>query len=294
MKNFCCVLTLFIFYIFFINIVNAKDANYEILVKRLSDDGFDSSFIENLYNNNEAVFMPNLIVINVKKDEERIDYKQYSSDSMIIKSKDYFIEYKKFLKEIQKEFGIKPEFIVTILLVETRLGTYLGKHKVINVLSSLSVSNKKDAIDDIYKKYIEDKFLNENQKLSIDEVAIRVKKRSDWAYKELKIFLKYVLEQNLNPYEINGSLSGAFGFAQFIPSAVIYYGKDGDKDGNIDMFNHYDAIASIANYLKGNGWIEEDIPENKIKSVIETYNHSIYYVNGVYESAIKLKQKLDN
>ena len=45
------------------------------------------------------------------------------------------------------------------------------------------------------------------------------------------------------------------GLGQFIPSSYNNYGVDYDSDGIVDMYNSKkDGIASVANYLKENGW----------------------------------------
>lgn len=58
----------------------------------------------------------------------------------------------------------------------------------------------------------------------------------------------------MNPADIKGSYAGALGIAQFMPSNALSLAKDGDMDGKIDLFDHPDAIHSIANYLKQHGW----------------------------------------
>ena len=60
---------------------------------------------------------------------------------------------------------------------------------------------------------------------------------------------------NLDPKAIKSSWSGALGLGQFIPSSYNYYGVDYDSDGMVDMYNsRKDGIASVANYLRENGW----------------------------------------
>ena len=69
---------------------------------------------------------------------------------------------------------------------------------------------------------------------------------------ELFIFSK---KYNHDPKAIKRSWSGAFGLGQFIPSSYNNYGVDYDSDGIVDMYNSKkDGIASVANYLKENGW----------------------------------------
>ncbi len=53
-----------------------------------------------------------------------------------------------------------------------------------------------------------------------------------------------------------GSWAGALGNFQFMPSSILKYGIDYDKDGLIDLKkSNYDSIASAANYINKMGWI---------------------------------------
>jgi len=54
---------------------------------------------------------------------------------------------------------------------------------------------------------------------------------------------------------MTGSWAGAMGQTQFMPSSYLQYAVDFDGDGHRDIWKSTpDALASIANYLKGYGW----------------------------------------
>jgi membrane-bound lytic murein transglycosylase B len=54
---------------------------------------------------------------------------------------------------------------------------------------------------------------------------------------------------------MTGSWAGAMGQPQFMPSSYLQYAQDYDGDGRRDIWkSSADALASIANYLKGWGW----------------------------------------
>ena len=108
------------------------------------------------------------------------------------------------------------------------------------------------------------------------------------AYKELKAFLKYTAKEKMDPIGINGSYAGAMGIAQFVPSNILAFAKDGDSDGHVDLFNHADAITSIANYLKHYGW-HPGIGRKKAHKIIFLYNHSNYYVDTIFKISKLLK-----
>ena len=65
------------------------------------------------------------------------------------------------------------------------------------------------------------------------------------------------------------SWAGALGQTQFMPSSMLQYGRDFDRDGHKDLWsNAGDALASAANYLSAYGWrkgqpwaVEAHIPE---------------------------------
>jgi membrane-bound lytic murein transglycosylase B len=77
------------------------------------------------------------------------------------------------------------------------------------------------------------------------------------------------------------------GVAQFMPTSIMAYGKDGNNDGMVDMLNHADSMASIANFLKSHGW-RSGQSRKKTEKIIYYYNHSTYYVNTILIIAKRL------
>jgi len=54
---------------------------------------------------------------------------------------------------------------------------------------------------------------------------------------------------------LTGSWAGAFGNPQFLPSVFLRLARDGDGDGQADIWNsEADTLASIANYFRDAGW----------------------------------------
>jgi len=233
------------------------NSDFNRLKERLIADGFDKKIIEKFYSHPKAKFLPQVIKIYSTYRESKLNYKHFLNKCFIFMGQKYLKQYQNTFSKVYKQYGVDPNIIVALLIIETKLGTYNGKYTVFNVLSSLAISEK-------------------------------FKKRAKWAYKELKAFLRYVIKYNLDPFSIKGSFAGAFGIPQFMPSSLWKFGQDGDDDGIIDLYNHHDAIMSVANYLKASGW-KEDLSEEEKKKVLLHYNWSIYYVNTVLELSKKLK-----
>jgi membrane-bound lytic murein transglycosylase B len=61
--------------------------------------------------------------------------------------------------------------------------------------------------------------------------------------------------EGVDPLTLHGSYAGAMGLGQFMPSSFLSYAVDFDGDGHRDLWrNPTDAIGSVANYFKKNGW----------------------------------------
>ena len=59
--------------------------------------------------------------------------------------------------------------------------------------------------------------------------------------------------------ELKGSWAGAMGQVQFMPSSYLKFAEDFDGDGRRDIWSTpSDIFASIANYMKGHGWVDGD------------------------------------
>jgi membrane-bound lytic murein transglycosylase B len=87
-----------------------------------------------------------------------------------------------------------------------------------------------------------------------------------------------------------GSIYGAIGLCQFLPSNILPYGVDADHDGRINLFTKADALYSIANYLREHGW-KDNMDEVSRREAILSYNKSSVYANTVLAVAQKLKNK---
>jgi len=127
-----------------------------------------------------------------------------------------------------------------------------------------------------------------SRRLSREKFEKKADRRSAWAYRELKALIQYAGRERIDPVSLHGSYAGAMGICQFMPSNVIVYARDGNNDGKIDLFDHADAIASAASYLKHYGW-RPGIGPKKAFKVIRQYNHSDPYVKTILKIATLLK-----
>ncbi|MCP4692587.1 MAG: lytic murein transglycosylase [Desulfobacterales bacterium] len=255
---------------------------FDALQARLIKDGFDKKWIHRLYNRPGVAFETIGVALFFQHRESRLNYKQFTDGPDVAKGKKYMKRRREALAAAEKQYGVDGAVITAILLVETRLGTYLGNRSVFNSLSTMAALKDPVVRRAFWRK------IPKKKRLLHGKFQKKSTKKSGWAYRELKALLKYAAREGLDPLKLKGSYAGAMGIPQFMPSKALALGKDGNGDLRIDLFNHDDAIISVANYLKKFGW-RVDLPRKKAYKVLLRYNYSRPYANTVLKAAELLK-----
>jgi membrane-bound lytic murein transglycosylase B len=256
------------------------------LKANLVRDGFDSTRIQSLYAKSEVTFESRGISAYYLHREATANYDQFLTKESIDTAFEYRDQHKNTLRQAQETYGVEGEVITAIILVETRFGTMIGRRLVLNTLSTLAVLGDKESRDRFWNEYLKGE--EDASKSHFDAWASR---KSSWAYKELKAYLEYVNAQGLDPLSMPGSFAGALGISQFIPSSVLRFAQDGNMDGQINLFDHEDAIMSIAYYLKQHGW-KPGLSRSEQFRIVLKYNHSEYYAETILKVAERLAEPL--
>jgi membrane-bound lytic murein transglycosylase B len=131
----------------------------------------------------------------------------------------YMREHKKSLDRAYQEFGVPPEYITAIIGIESYYGKNRGKYPVFDTLTTL---------------------------------AFEPNRRNKFFRHQLQEFLLMTRVEEINPKNVMGSIAGAIGLGQFMPSNYEKLAIDFNGDGKKQMNNHIDAIGSIAHYFKEN------------------------------------------
>jgi membrane-bound lytic murein transglycosylase B len=272
-------------------------ADWGPLVERLASDGFDRSSVEALFSRPEVRFEPYAMADKVTalvrnrfadRDSAAIRMKNvvrrgYLTQRVINQTYSYVTENLDVLNEINAAYGVPKEIVVSIFLIETNLGRNTGNRCVLNRLASMAASDDLE----IVRPYLRRGLLNPDNE---EYARRRCHEKGDWAYDEVKALLRLAERDGVDPLGIRGSIYGAIGLCQFMPTNVFTYGVDADRDGRIDPFAKADALCSIANYLRNHGW-RPGMDRDEQRNVIFDYNHSTVYANTVLAIADKLKGK---
>jgi membrane-bound lytic murein transglycosylase B len=135
----------------------------------------------------------------------------------------FWRKHRELLERARAAYGVPPQIITAIIGVETQYGDNLGKHRVIDALTTLGFS------------YPE---------------------RQDFFRGELEEFLVLTRDESIDALGAKGSYAGAMGLPQFIPSSYRAYAVDFDRDGQRDLWGSpADAVGSVGNYLRRHGWL---------------------------------------
>ncbi len=158
--------------------------------------------------------------------EKTKSYAQYRpmflSWDTIWQGRRFLAKYDDWLLKAETDYGVPQEIIVSIIGIESRYGLSKGRHRTFDALGSLAVTEGR---------------------------------RADYFLREWVKFIAFIYKQGIDPLDMKGSYAGATGYAQFMPTSYEAYAVDLDADGDIDIWNDpIDAIGSVANYLKQNGW----------------------------------------
>lgn len=280
------LITFFIFFLILSSPVfgqEVKKSNeFDKLIQQLIQDGFKKDKIEQLFASENVFFNPEGVSRFFIHTESSLNYDQFMSKESIANAFKYLEDHKASLDRAQKIYGVDKTIITAILLVETRLGTYLGKRTVINTLSTMAALTDETLIERIWNA------IPDKKKPKKKVFLKKVKTRTKWGYEELKALIRYSAQEEMAPEDIKGSYAGAMGIPQFMPSNALKLAKDGNNDGKIDLFTHADAIFSVASYLKHHGW-KPGIARQKQHEVLFRYNHSNYYVDILLKISDRLK-----
>jgi peptidoglycan lytic transglycosylase B len=167
------------------------------------------------------------IIDQISRPAERVlqwwQYRQiFLTDQRISAGVGFWQEHRDSLERVSAEQGVPPQYIVAILGAETYYGRITGSYRVLDALATL---------------------------------AFDYPPRARYFRSELEQFLVLSHREKIDPLAAKGSYAGAMGPLQFMPSAYLRYGVDGNDDGRKDLFSDWDDIfASIANYLHDCGW----------------------------------------
>lgn len=256
------------------------------LEKRLAKNNFPRDFVKKLLKHYDDSKREQVLKLNVMGFLIVPDYTGHVSVDGEQQCRDFLKEHSAAFQAAEKQFGVKKETIAALLWVETRLGANRGNFHVASVYLSLLQGDHSE-MTKVLLADLEKKRPNPSRAL-VKKTKDRARIKGRWAVGELWALYKM---QKLKPsilIDLKGSYSGAFGYAQFLPSSYIQWARSFKKRDVADLSNPNDAIMSVGNYLKKNGY-RKGKPASYLKALFH-YNRSHDYGDTI----LKLSDTLAN
>lgn len=195
------------------------DVRKEALEQGIRPAVFDSAFAD--------IHEPSRQVkgLSGSQPEHRLTYQKYLSSRVdsyrITVGRSQYKKNKELADTIGLSYGVDPCFMMAFWGMETSYGSYMGSFPVIKSLATLAYDSKRQA----------------------------------FFRKELFLALHILNDGHVSLADFKGEWAGASGQPQFLPSSWVKYAVDYDGDGRKDIWRSKpDVFASIANYMKINGW----------------------------------------
>ncbi|SDE42616.1 lytic murein transglycosylase [Limimaricola pyoseonensis] len=172
------------------------------------------------------------------------------SDTIVAQGRKKLAANPGFYQSLENSYGVPAGVLLAIHGMETGFGNFMGDSNVLSAISTLAYDCR----------------------------------RSEFFSGHALAALKLVDRGAIRPGS-TGAMHGELGHTQFLPGNILAYGVDGDGNGQVDLTNLSDAMASTANFLRQKGWqpgagFQEGQPNFR---VIQEWNAA-----GVYQKAIAL------
>ncbi|MQA29976.1 MAG: lytic murein transglycosylase [Luteitalea sp.] len=146
--------------------------------------------------------------------------------------KQMFARHRAMLEAVEHRYGVPGSVIASIWGIESNFGRFSGVRPTIPALATLAWDRR----------------------------------RATFFRRELFSALEILNRRDIEPARMRGSWAGAMGQPQFMPSSYLEFAEDYDGDGRRDIWNTPgDIFASVANYLKGHGWVTGQLWGREVK-----------------------------
>ena len=146
-----------------------------------------------------------------------------------------FQQHESQIQNLSRAYQVQPRFLMALWGMNSRFGQRTGRFSGLSVLASLAYKGDKEAF-----------YIN-----------------------EFIAALKLIEQKNITEDLLRSSSSGAMGQMQMMPSQILQYGIDADKDGIINVWDSMDdAFASTANMLHQQGWQYDSTWGRQVKTTL--------------------------
>jgi membrane-bound lytic murein transglycosylase B len=200
---------------------------FEQYVSTLKQEALDKGFSQQLVDRAfiDVKYHKRAVKADKNQPERRLTLDTYLTsrvpDWKVRQAVNMYNKHRVLLEEIEQEYAVQARFIVALWGNESNFGKITGNFPVVSALTTLAYDGRREAL---FKK-------------------------------QLFASLTILEQGHISQEKFLGSWAGAMGQSQFMPTSFLSYAVDFDGDGKKDIWNsEADVFASIANYLRAEGW----------------------------------------
>jgi len=252
--------------------------SWDYLTTRLIADGIPRSRVEEVFADPRFPAFDGL-PFKLSPVESRARYASLRGAASVARARRCRARYSDAFEDAERRYGVPASILAALIHVESHCGEFTGRSRILPELARLAMANA--------PANLEENLARHGRGLDgplLEDAAAQTRDRARYLEKTFypEVRATFVLAQrlSLDPLEVRGSGSGAFGLPQFLPTSYLRFGVDANHNGRVSLFEPEDAIASCANYLVGYGW-RRGISRSEQRSVIWGYNHSEAYIEAV-------------
>jgi membrane-bound lytic murein transglycosylase B len=265
----------------------ADGSSWSYLVEKLVGDGVDRDQVVQAFEDPRMPVFTGLEFSLQRPREPAAMYRRLLRSSSVAWARRCRARHADDFEPAARASKVSASVLAAILFVESGCGQNTGSHLVLHRLARLAMANEPENLQRNLERF------GASDGTGDPRITARVRERAryleDTFYPEVRATFAVANRMGVNPLELRGSPSGAFGYPQFLPTSYLRYGADGDGDSRISLYSTADAAASTAQYLAAHGW-RPGLTRAQQRQVIWQYNRSGAYVDAVLTLAARIEQ----
>ncbi|MBX3023068.1 MAG: lytic murein transglycosylase [Bdellovibrionales bacterium] len=251
--------------------------------KKLKAAGFKAKFITAMRKSYDPAEFTSVLELNTLLFLRKADYHSPQlSDQSVSDVRKFMQDNHATLQAAEKKYGVSPTVITSLIWMESRFGTNLGRFHVASVFLNLLQADRPEVLAHL-KLEAAPRFTPKLTKKAAGDIVKKAKTKAKWAIAELKAIEKMYAQDKELVNGLKGSFAGAFGMPQFIPSSYVHYARAAKGKHAPDLTHPEDAIHSVAHYLKESGWRKSKAASHE--KALMRYNNSRDYARAILKLA---------
>jgi membrane-bound lytic murein transglycosylase B len=263
----------------------ADTDGWSYLIEKLVADGVERERVAAAFSDPRVAPFTGLDFSPATPRESRTLYRRFLRPATLAAAHRCRTRYAEAFEAAERAHGVSADIVAAIIFIESGCGRNTGSMLVLYRLARLAMANEPENLQRNLERYTDGAGRIDPDTAA--QLRARARYLEETFYPEVRALFAVADRMGVDPLAIRGSVSGAFGAPQFLPTSYLAYGVDANGDGRVSLYDTEDAAASCASYFAGHGW-RPDLSTKERRAVVWEYNHSSAYVDTVLALAARI------